>query len=623
MRVVIVVPPFADINRPSLAAHLLQACARQGSFEVIVIYGNLQVAALIGEQLHHRMSYTSASTLIGERMFARAAYRVNPFGQHFDAETALAAGFDYDILVKSERICNEWVNGLAKRINALKPDIVGCTTTFEQTAGAMAILRAIKDSKPQTCTIIGGANCEGEMAMGIALLGKGFVDHVFSGESEQTFPEFLRIFSLGQASERIVRGKPCRELDSLPTPDYQEYFDQLAQELPDPQTATRDSIWIPYESSRGCWWGEKHHCTFCGINGEGMAYREKRASKVVEELRRYSDDEHVTNICMVDNIMPHGYFSTVLPALAKELPGKFHIFYEQKANLNLLRMQTLRAAGVNLIQPGIEALSTPLLKLMKKGVDAKQNVNLLRLARSVGVAVNWNLLWGFPGDSAEWYASVSRLLPLLRHLNPPTGLWPLSIERFSPYFFDAKEYGVHDVSPIPSYADVVPGHVDPAAIAYHFRAAYSSGSYENPGVIQALNSEVFAWKAAWNCIDEATSATSSDSTCKIPDGAPLLGLAELGDNLYLLLDTRQLPNSEPVQFLQTAQVEILLRHHSFNRCTCDTNWAIERGLLAPVDNEWIPLATAEPDLLQRFQGLGSAGCIQEANPLRVISTSAA
>ena len=80
---------------------------------------------------------------------------------------------------------------------------------------------------------------------------------------------------------------------------------------------------------------------------------------------------------MVDNIMPHSYFSSVLPRVAAEVPG-LHIFYEQKANLTLSKIELLKQAGVAVIQPGIEALSTPLLKLMKKGVRASQNLALLR-----------------------------------------------------------------------------------------------------------------------------------------------------------------------------------------------------------------------------------------------------
>ena len=34
------------------------------------------------------------------------------------------------------------------------------------------------------------------------------------------------------------------------------------------------------EGSRGCWWGEKHACAFCGLNGRVNVYREKSPEKL-------------------------------------------------------------------------------------------------------------------------------------------------------------------------------------------------------------------------------------------------------------------------------------------------------------------------------------------------------
>ncbi len=50
--------------------------------------------------------------------------------------------------------------------------------------------------------------------------------------------------------------------------------------LADPSVA--DRIFVPYETSRGCWWGQKKHCTFCGLNPLGMNYRAKSPERAVE-----------------------------------------------------------------------------------------------------------------------------------------------------------------------------------------------------------------------------------------------------------------------------------------------------------------------------------------------------
>ena len=35
------------------------------------------------------------------------------------------------------------------------------------------------------------------------------------------------------------------------------------------------------ETARGCWWGERQHCTFCGLNGATMAFRSKTPERVL------------------------------------------------------------------------------------------------------------------------------------------------------------------------------------------------------------------------------------------------------------------------------------------------------------------------------------------------------
>src|SRR5262249_6205453 len=150
------------------------------------------------------------------------------------------------------------------------------------------------------------------------------------------------------------------------------------------------------------------------------------------------------NILMVDNIMPHEYFGTLLPALAEKNFG-LRIFYEQKANLTTARMEKIAKAGINIIQPGIESLSDDLLRLMKKGVKSWQNIAALRFARMHDVYVNWNLLHSFPGDLKAHYVAMERLVPLLHHLCPPSGLNQLSIDRFSPYFDHRENYGISNV----------------------------------------------------------------------------------------------------------------------------------------------------------------------------------
>ena len=599
----IVVPPFAGLDRPSLAAHTLQACARAAGFEVRVFYANFHLAARIGDTCYEAICFAPTSALLGERFFSRSAWGGPALGRdHAIIEAAIGevsekAGLSPESFCALEHQVAAWADEMAALFANAPVDVIGFSTTFEQTAASVALLNRLKDLAPEKTVLLGGANCEGEMADGILSLGSA-VDYVFRGESERTFPEFLRSFrSAAQPSGRIIDGEVHRDLDSIPLTDFSEFFEQREVLLPGSAYVADDVAWLPYEASRGCWWGQKHHCTFCGINGQGMVFRERSAERVVQDLRTLVARHGLKRICMTDNIMPRDYFHSLIPVLAAEVPG-LYIFYEQKANLTLDHVVALRDAGVRMIQPGIEALSSDLLRRMDKGVSARQNVALLRYARAAGVEMNWNLLYGFPGDRAEEYEATLALLPLLRHLQPPTDLCRLSIDRFSPYHDAYPRYGIRSITPMPSYAAVLPEGTDIRKVAYHFVGDYDSGVLVDERLCEQLREAVAEWRKAWDSPENAP---------------PMLAVVALSDDQFMAMDTRGLPGSRSVVFLNARQAAAALLAHPMDR---DDNYGHEaRETLLAVEYEgWhVPLATAVPPVLAQFEQHGRS-FVRPADP---------
>ena len=483
--VVIVVPPFAHVDRPALGPHLLQAIAAEHGVSVRVAYANLQVAARVGLDRYAAICFGPIPALVGERLFARAAYGLPPLGRGADRmmemEMIVGAdeaprvegsfpgeedfGLELSELLEIESDLLLWADDFAQALASLDLPIVGCTTMFEQNNASVALLKRVKELQAGVITIIGGANCEGEMAAGVASLTPA-IDHVFSGESDRSFPSFLERMRHGETSPRIVQGEPFFDMDGLPTPEFDEFFEQRAS-LFEPDEPLLEARWLPYESSRGCWWGQKHHCTFCGLNGEGMDFRQKKAERVLGDLVRLSNRYSTRQFFMVDNIMPSGYFRDLIPALA-EIDPPLELFYEQKSNLTLEKVIALKKAGVSSIQPGIEALSTSILRRMDKGVTARQNVALLRNARAAALDLHWNLLWGFPGEELQAYTETTELLRYMHHLQPPKALFHISLDRFSPYFTRPDEYEISELRPLDAYHSGYPTESEAASCAYHF-----------------------------------------------------------------------------------------------------------------------------------------------------------
>jgi len=609
----LIVPPFAPIYGPSLAAHLLQAGARRAGVRAAVLYANLHFAGRLGTPRYEAVREAPFYALAGERVFARAAFGGPALGRrhdriydprvlvgrhgHIGVDGAAVACPSLADLLHAEALAGPWCDELAAAVAAAGPRVVGATTTFEQTSAAVALLAAVKRRAPATVAVLGGANCEGEMAEGIRSL-RAPVDYVFSGESDTSFPAFLAELMAGRApAGPVVRGSPCHDLDALAPPRFDEYFAQLEAFVPAGERPAES--WLPYETSRGCWWGQRHHCTFCGLNGLGIGFREKSPQHVVDELGGLVRHHGARRVFMMDNIMPHGYFGSLLPRLERELPG-LHVFYEQKANLTLEKVRLLHAAGVREIQPGIEALSTTMLRRMDKGVHAWQNVALLRYARAVGMTLHWNLLWGFPGEGVEEFHETAALLPLLRHLQPPGGLNHLSIDRFSPYFDRPEAYGIAELRPFATYADVFPPHADVRRLAYHFVGDYQSALYGAPGLLARLYAECARWHAAWRARE-----------------APVLHVRPVFGRWHQLTDTRGLSAAEPVRVLGPREVRAALVPGAFAPGAGD-DWMVEQGVVAAIDGRWVPLATADPALLAELEAERPAGRAAAPAPARAL-----
>lgn len=596
---ILIVPPFADLYRPYLAAHILQACARRAGFPVSILYANLLLAQRIGEGAYEVLTYSARTWMLGERLFSRAAFGTPPLGHRAAALGGRMAERQCMITLEQmlgiESAIPAFCDELAACIVERRPAVVGSSTTFEQTAASVALLSRVKSVRPDIITAIGGANCDGEMALGIASLTPS-IDFVFSGECETAFPEFLRIRSVN----RIVQGEPCEDLDGIPPPDFADYFAQLEAALPDWKER---QIWLSYETSRGCWWGQKQHCTFCGLNGEGMGFRQKSPRRVLAELKGLVATYPTRRVVMTDNIMPHSYFGTLLPAMAEELP-ELSIFWEQKSNLSLERVRLLRRAGVDLMQPGIEALSSGLLKSMKKGVLARQHVALLRYARSAGVWLNWNILFDFPGDRESDYEGTLDLIPLLAHLNPPAGVYPLALHRFSPYFKDAGAYGISNVRPLEGYADVFPEHSLLNRLAYQFQGDYSSAC-RKPGstIADRLSAAVEKWRARW------------DDMNVVP---PALEVAPLEERSWLLMDTRSLPGTVGFQVLNREQAHAALAGGPREK-EPEAAWALNAKVAVELDGWLVPLAVADHQTIERFEPAVNSSERNRLVPIQVSS----
>jgi hypothetical protein len=174
----------------------------------------------------------------------------------------------------------------------------------------------------------------------------------------------------------------------------------------------------------------------------------------------------------------------------------FSFFYEVKANLSRADLELLSQAGVDSIQPGVESLNSHVLKLMKKGITAASNVNTLRWATYYKINTSWNILYGFPGEALRDYEEQTALIKFLTHLQPPTVVTRLWLERFSPLFNAAMS----ERRPTESYSYVYPSTVDLSKAAYFFEGELFGTVLDAD--VDELVEEVNSWRDAWRTADK-------------------------------------------------------------------------------------------------------------------------
>ncbi len=444
--------PWHLLELPSLALGILEQIALRTlpAAPTAVVYANITWAEYIFEQtqgsatpqMYSRIAQEGIGCSMGDWVFAPALHGIPAENTDFFRYLS-EKSWDIPSLVRLRHLSSSFIANLANQLCAEGVTVAALSSTFMQNVAALALAKQLKLRNASITTVMGGANCDG--VQGIALHRNfAFIDYIIRGEGEYAFAELLKFLN-GEKDRPDIPGVCYRGPSGESVSDRNQSHPVPLKDTPQPRfTAYRiqlDACSIRkfiqtkavVETSRGCWWGEKQHCAFCGLNGEVMQYRAKPMERVVQDINAAVSDCVSLDVFTVDNILDFRFASSLLPQLI-QIPYDCSLHFEIKSNITLEQLLSLRRAKVNHVQPGIESLISRVLKLMRKGVTGWQNVRCLRDCQSVGMTATWNILYGFPGETPEEYADCIARIPLLFHLQPPAEVIRFSVQRFSPYF---------------------------------------------------------------------------------------------------------------------------------------------------------------------------------------------
>jgi ribosomal peptide maturation radical SAM protein 1 len=427
MRIALVAMPWPAFDMPSAALGILTAVVERDLPEhsIDCLHGYVEVFDAISDTYEAIGGWP----MLGEVLYASQFYRekretARDYYQEWatrrrrpllDPESAL------EQFARVDGFIGKHAEALAQQL-AGAYDLVGFTTSYGQLFSSLLVARSLKKLSPQTPIVFGGMGVPEPVGSSV-MAEYPFVDYVVQGEGEQRFVALIQQLSSGEdvsisgVLSQAVLAKPSEtnaldlappnsevDLRTLPMPNYDAYH-QLAED--------RSLFWhIPVEGSRGCWWNRvastgdpKNSCFFCGLNVS--SYREKGCDQIAEEMDHLSGKYCNLRFRFLDNVLRHKGVEELTEKISHQNKD-YVFFYEARAQMHPSELLLLWQAGCNILQFGIEGLSSSYLKRIGKGTSTIQNLQVMKTCFELGIASESNLLINFPGATQQEVDETAR-----------------------------------------------------------------------------------------------------------------------------------------------------------------------------------------------------------------------
>jgi ribosomal peptide maturation radical SAM protein 1 len=486
--------PVALVSMPTLSA-------RFPSFQLGLLKPTLERAGIpvqpfslfmyFGTKLGWRINETLADVypcMVGEWIWTRAAFgdfaNDNEYFEIYEpglrAICKQAGCSIEDLRAIREKVAPEFIEFCVSSIDWSRFGLIGFSVVFQQTLASIALARALKRHHPNIPIILGGATFEDDIAEEI-MKGCPEVDFVHCGDAEETFPKLIRRLYAGESMRGLPgvmwrdngniafagRAPNFSDMNRTPIPDFDEYFYARREGGYGTYDNTQEVL-LPIETARGCWWGVKNHCTFCGLNRAGMEFRSKDAENVLHQLEALSNRYGILEFNAIDNIMAPEYVDKLFGRLV-EAKADFRIHYEIRPSLTRSQLKQLNIGGLFSVQPGVESLSTHLLKLMRKHTTGMRNLEFIKWCTYYGINNLYNILVRFPGETVEDYQLQCEVIPKIPHWQPPWAITKARADRGSPMYVDPESQSISRLIPSPCYDYLFPKEIfDLQRVSYYF-----------------------------------------------------------------------------------------------------------------------------------------------------------
>jgi len=183
----------------------------------------------------------------------------------------------------------------------------------------------------------------------------------------------------------------CVNLDNI---DLKSYF------TPD--------IVLPYQTSRGCYWGK---CTFCDQDF-GQEFNIKNIDKVISEMKTIKDKYGINHYEFIDESVSPTYLNDLSDEILKtEIDPRFFFDARLEGMFNSELFKKSHKAGLRMVMWGLESGSNEIMKSINKGIDLDKRFDILKEANKNNI---WNFAFIFFGYPLETVKDARKTIKMLK-----------------------------------------------------------------------------------------------------------------------------------------------------------------------------------------------------------------
>lgn len=403
--------PPAEKSFPPPSMTVLRTSLVKSGYSVEIIYWNILLEDIINEYLLNEKVFDNELLLLSifyayianendnEEYLLKQELFLRSIKPQYRIQDRLF--YQKHIEKMSAKLKNR-IDEILAKVDFSEVVLFGLSMNLYQWIPAIVIAPFIKAKYPSLPIIIGGigtskaaqAFLRNFSFFDIAMWGEGetalvdLVNTLVSEDEKRHFDNVSDIAyrNLGTITLSKKRKKEYVDLSSVDYPDYDDYFNIIADFIED-----KSSITLPIEASRGCHWKQ---CKFCFLN-EGYKYRKRTPESIISEIDFMIQKYNCYNFNFLDNDVigkdqeSFNHLLNLLMELKVKYP-EFQILLAEiiTQGIEASTIKKMSLSGFIHVQIGYESPSGTLLNKIHKKNTFASNLMFCKWASTYSIRIN-------------------------------------------------------------------------------------------------------------------------------------------------------------------------------------------------------------------------------------------